>query len=235
MPPNHSMDMKQFPELHIAMSTVADGAMTRPGGVMHNAERDNQRRFLQKNGVDISRVVRVHVNYATNTFKRYRTVSNAQLGRGFTKPAPDFSDGLSTQEKNIVLFLPLADCIGAVLYDQKHQAMMLSHLGRQNLEQNGGEASVHFMEKTYGTHPEDIVVYLSAAASGLNYPLYAFDNQSLHAVAAKQLHKAGVRKTAITIDGRDTVAHSDLFSHSAYLKNPDEVSDGRHAIICYIT
>lgn len=213
-------------KLRVELSTVSDGSMS-GGDVV--AARQSRRQFLTAKGMSPEQAVLVWLKYEGNDYCRYRTVDMALAGEGMTYPAREVSDAVFTDVSGLTLFLPLADCIGAVLYDRNRYILGLSHLGRHNLEQLGGRRSVEYMTKQFGTDPQDVEVWLSPAAGGDNYPLYAFDGRSLQEVAVEQLMEAGVSRAAITTDGMDTTTHESLFSHSEYLKGRQD-SDGRHAV-----
>jgi len=142
-------------------------------------------------------------------------------------------DALFPQDRNLALLLPIADCIAAVLYDPILGALGLAHLGRHNLLQDGGAGIVAYMSDDFGSKPSDIRVWLSPAAGRGNYPLFDFDNRSLHEVALEQLLAAGITAANVITDPRDTTLDERLFSHSEYLKGK-RVSDGRQAVMAVL-
>ncbi len=190
----------------------------------------NRRRFLEREGVVPEQTVLVHLSYDSEDFTRYGVVNETDAGDGITHDVKQIADGLATQTKNLALFLPLADCIGVVLYDPVHQAVMLTHLGRHNLEQQGGQKSVEFMAMRFGSDPGQLEVYFSPSAGKENYPVFSFDGQSLADVALAQLTTAGVKRTNITLSPIDTTTDQEYFSHSQYLKGK-RANDGRFAIV----
>lgn len=220
-------------DLVIACSTVADGTMkigqsSSPQDILSNRER-----FLANNGMSIDSSTLVPLTYGGDNYRRYFTVDASHAGEGMTKDVTMEADGLLTTTKGMALFLPLADCIGTVLYDAKNQCLMLTHLGRHNLEQQGGKASVEYMIKECGSGPDDITAWLSPAAGSGNYPLFTFDNRSMHDVAVEQLLSAGIKKENITVSSIDTTTDSSYFSHSQFLKGNRE-TDGRFAVAAMI-
>ncbi len=213
----------------IAMSVLADGSMSK--AVTSEIRRANREQFLVKSGVTLSQTILVHLDYEGEDFRRYVTVGAEQSGDGMTQDSSITADALFTREKNVAFLLPIADCIAAVLYDSATQAIGLAHLGRHNLEQQGGEQIVRYMQGEFGSAPEHIKVWLSPAAGRINYPLFNFDNRSLHEVALEQLFAAGIAQSNIDIDPRDTTTDESLFSHSEFLKGNRE-TDGRQAVVC---
>lgn len=215
--------------LVIATSQMSDGSMS--VGVTDQQRLSNRSNFLQKYSISPQRTVLVHLAYEGDDYRRYFTVSSDMAGDGIVSASTVTADALFTNEKNLALLLPIADCIGAVLYDPDHQVMGLAHLGRHNLAQSGGTSVVEYMSQDFGTDPSKLRIFLSTAAGRQNYPLYDFDNRSLHEVALEQLRTAGVNGDNIEIDRRDTTQDNTLYSHSEFLKG-NRTDDGRQAIVC---
>lgn len=222
---------KLHKDIEIYLSTVNDGSMrtgATPELLVNNTAAGV---YLAGHGIAPENAVLLRLAYDTDDFCTYREVTQDEVGAGFTKPQMHRADAFMTRRQNVALFLPIADCIGAVLYHPPTHTLMLSHLGRHNLEQDGGTQSVKYLVQQ-GVNPHEILVYLSPAAGKEFYPLFAFANRSLHDVAVEQLQKGGVLAGNITIDARDTVTDPDFFSHSAALRG--EKPHGRHAIVCRI-
>lgn len=197
-----------------------------------DAERlANRSAFLSKWGIAPHQAILVHLRYEGDDYLRYSTVSADMAGNGVVTSSTVVADALFTTEKKLALLLPIADCIAAVLFDPEHQAIGLAHLGRHNLEQQGGTSVVDYMVANFGTDPRRLHVFLSAAAGSQSYPLYDFDNRSLHEVATEQLVSAGVQRDVIDIDSRDTTRDMSLYSHSEFLKG-NRPTDGRQAVVC---
>lgn len=215
--------------LVIRTSQISDGSMS--VGVSDEQRQVNRSRFLGQNDIAASQTILVHLQYQGDDYRRYFTVSSDIAGDGIVSGSTIVADALFTHEKNLALLLPVADCVGVVLYDSRHQTVGLAHLGRHNLAQAGGTSIVQYMANDFGTNPSELTVLLSAAAGRQNYPLYDFDNRSLHEVAIEQLLAAGVPAANIEIDERDTTQDNSLFSHSEFLKG-NQALDGRQAIVC---
>jgi hypothetical protein len=203
----------------IGLSTVADGDMRtndKTGTALAQIYQ-NRAKFLTRNGFSVNETALVWTVYDGENYRRYHVADETWRGRGM-QPKPNFngviSDGLATSVKNLGLFLPLADCLGAVLYDSQHKALMMSHLGRHATEQHGAAASVEFMTKNFDTNPADLQIWLSPAAGAANYPLYKFQNRSLRAVNVEHFIEAGVKAANITGENSDTTIHPHYFSHS---------------------
>lgn len=218
--------------LAIALSSARDGSMSKAVG---DEERlQNRSKFLSKHNIVPEQTCLVYLTYGGGDYCRYETINKKHAGKGVVRPTVLQTDALFTTSKELALLLPIADCIAAVLHDPVHGVLGLAHFGRHNLEQNGGKATIAYMVNTFGTNPEDIKIWLSPAAGGANYPMYSFDNRSLHEVALEQLRSGGVVESNVTIDDRDTTTDDRFFSHSEFLKG-NRATDGRQAVACMLT
>lgn len=224
--------MSPHADIEVIISTTSDGSLRSSLSPEPLIEDRATSDFLTRNGIRVQDSVLLRLSYDTDDFLNYHTVTDKWRGHGFTAPQESVADALATQASGVALFLAIADCVGAVIYDPYTRSLMLSHLGRHNLEQQGGQFSVAYLTKEFGVKPANLHVYLSPAAAQEYYPLYVFDNRSLHDVATQQLMQAGVKRDNIIIDTRDTVKDPGFFSHSAALRG--DKPHGRHAIVCYI-
>lgn len=211
-------------------STTADGSMKPLVEADKPAVLATRQTFLKQHDLSADDTVLVNLIYQGDDYCRYETVGAEQKGDGIVREAPFIMDGLVTKERGVALLLPLADCIGAVLYDPTREVLMLSHLGRHNLEQYGGTKSVEYLVSRHGVDPSSLEVWLSPAAGKDTYPLFAFDNRSMHDVATEQLVAAGVRREAIEASPIDTAKDMNYFSHSEFLQGNRD-TDGRFAVV----
>lgn len=190
--------------------------------------------FLHRQNIDPALTTLVRLTYDTDNYRRYVSLDDSQRGDGIIRPSRITSDALIVTAANHALFLPLADCIGAVIHDASRGILMLSHLGRHNLEQHGGEASIRHLVETYGCDPTHLAVWLSPAAGGTEYPLYAFDHRGLHEVAIEQLQRAGIRLSNITASPVNSASDTQYYSHSQFLSG-NRLTDGRFAVVAMLS
>ena len=214
----------------IHTSTIHDGSMRYDDQTKSTSQHCARDSFLLRHSINPAETTLVYVAYEGSDYCRYTTASNAHKGIGITSPRSLKADALVTTESGHALFLPLADCVGAVIYDRKQNILMVSHLGRHNLEQLGGTKSIEYLVAKHHSRAEDISVWLSPAAGREQYPLYAFENRSLHDVAVEQLAAAGVLQEHIDVSAINSANDRDYFSHSQFLKG-DRETDGRFAIV----
>lgn len=216
--------------LIFAISEVKDGNMAFRQG---NSTKDiiaNRLTFLSKNCIVIEQTTRLGVTYDGDDYCRYVEANEDQKGKGMQDFDAPIADAIVTRNQNHALFLPLGDCIGAVIFDPLKQILMMTHLGRHSIEQNGGYRSVRFLIDNYECNPSDLLVWLSPAPGQKSYPVYAFNNRSLKDIAFEQLFSAGIIKENITDNPADTAKDARYFSYSEFFKGHTKIN-GRHAIV----
>lgn len=215
--------------VNAAISSKSDGNMKFGIGSDADTEK-NRREFLRGVGLDIARTTLVGVTYDTDNFAKYRTVSADEKGAGMTAGSEvAHADALATDQPGHALFLPLADCVGIILYDPIHRILMVSHVGRHSAEIDGARRSVKHLSAQFGTGPTDLKVWLSPGVGKATYPLHRFGGRGLQEVIMGQLQMDGVKKENIEASGIDTAESTDYYSHSQYLKGNDDY--GRFAIV----
>lgn len=223
-------------EIIAAVSSKSDGNIKKsnmPSEVTVNVDRDREA-LLKSLGIGMDQTVLVNIAYDRDDYNRYYTANSNDKGKGIL-PGTDIEvyDALMTTQPGIALFLPLADCVGAILYDPTKKVLMVSHLGRHNIEQQGALRSVEYMKDNAGVDPNNLKVWLSPSAGKENYPLFAFDNKSQQDVVLEQLKAAGVPAANIETANVDTTTSEDYFSHSQYLKDNSK-PNGRFAVVAML-
>jgi copper oxidase (laccase) domain-containing protein len=191
----------------------------------------NRKAFLDTIGVDVNHTSLVGITYDTDDFTKYRiaTVDDKSIGM-VTKDMTRYVDALVVREPNHALFLPLADCAGVVLYDPKNRVLMVSHLGRHSVEQDGAALSVDYLKETCDVDPANLLVWISPSVGKATYPLQALGRRSLQEVILEQLEGAGVIKDHIEASNVDTAHNTNYYSHSEFLKG-NQTEAGRFAVV----
>lgn len=215
----------------VAVSSVHNGPMNFKGNDPEEI-RANRLAFFDEAGVDPLTATLVQVTYDDTTdFTRYKVLSEEQAGEGMLEPVANTeADALVATRPEQALFLPLADCVGAVLYDPENKVLMVSHLGRHSVEQDGAAKSVHYMEQEFGSNPGELLVWLSPAVGKSSYPLHALDGRGLHEVIIGAMIECSVRPEHIEASAIDTAESDDYYSHSEF-KSGNQDQDGRFAIV----
>lgn len=213
-----------------AVSSADDGPMSFKGNSIEEV-RANRLAFLDQSGIDALQATLLQVAFEDETgFVRYKIAEDEQMGEGILEPVSDtVADALVVTRPDHAVFLPLADCAGAVIYDQANQVLMVSHLGRHSIEADGGKKSIEFLEQEFGSDPSELLVWLSPAVGKESYPLHALQGAGLHEAAVKQLVAAGVTPANIEVSHVDTAENPDYFSHSEFLAG-NRPTDDRFAV-----
>lgn len=216
--------------VRIGMSTFSDGSMLIHGDAFNQTIIANRERWLKESqGSSADQTIRLNVTYDRDDYCRYRIVSGDDAGQGMADDASLTADALVTTTPGLNLFLPLADCVAAVFYSPSKRVLMLSHLGRQSLEAQGGVQSVAFLQEHYGVDPAELKVWLGPTANKDSYKIYALDNQGMLEATLDQLSKAGITAENIEESGIDTVTDPEFYSYSAFLRG-EKPEDGRFAV-----
>lgn len=213
-----------------ALSSKSDGNLKY--GLGDDAQTlKNRELFLGKIGIDIHHTSLVGITYDTDDFTKYRIATLTDKGSGMLAPdVEEHVDALVTTTPGHALFLPIADCAGVILYDPEKRVLMVSHLGRHSVEQEGAAKSIEYMVEQCGANAKDILAWVSPSVGKITYPLNAFEGRSLQEVILQQLGLAGVTKEHIEISAVDTAQDENYFSHSEYIKGNRDDS-GRFAVV----
>lgn len=213
-----------------AVSAAEDGNM-KFGRGDDNDTLYNRIEFLQANDIEPTHTTLLQVTYDTTDFCRYHVIDDDRQGEGIHEPVSTLqADALVVTRPDHAIFLPLADCVGAIIYDPKNHIMMVSHLGRHSIEQGGATKSIEYLVENFDSVPSDLLIWLSPAAGGENYPLHAFVNRSMHQVVTGEFLKLGVPFDRIEVSDIDTTESDDYFSHSEFKAGYRDF-DGRFAIV----
>lgn len=219
--------------LKIYTSTRADGSMKSIHDSDIASTNMSRSRFLEENNINPVETTLVRLTYGQGDYLRYFEVNSSHKGDGITRKSTLVSDALVATKSNHALFLPIGDCIGAIIHDPDQNILMVSHLGRHNLEQYGGVESIKYLVEHHNVDPSRLKIWLSPAAGKDTYPVFAFDNHSLHDVAIRQLCDAGVSSENIEASSVDSAKDAAYYSHSQFLKG-NQADDGRFAVVAIL-
>lgn len=222
------------PGLIVAISTVADGSMFNRHDFFDEAVIENRRQFLEHQGIDITETTRMFVDYNRTNFCEYIATDTSIKGGGMRGNDAVFADALITTEPSHALFLPVADCVGATIYDPIHKVLAVAHLGRHSLEQSGAHKLINHLVQYYSSDPKELKIWLTPAPGKDVYPIWALDNKGMKEVTFEQLYAAGIKDDAIVDNTTETDKDLNYYSYSEFLKgNRDE--DGDYCIVAMMT
>jgi copper oxidase (laccase) domain-containing protein len=215
--------------LIVHTSTVEDGSMYNRLDKYDPEVIANRTALIAQFDASLDDFVRLNVHFETDDFCRYYEVTRIDQGKGMRNDDSLPSDALITKEKGVGLFLPIADCIGAVIYDPVNEVLALAHLGRHSLEQHGGTRIIHHLEQHYNSSATDLQLWLTPAAGKDVYPIWALENKGMKEAAFEQFGIAGVTETQINDNPAETTKDDRYYSYSEFLKG-HRSNDGDHAI-----
>lgn len=220
--------------VYVALSKVADGSMYNRKDAKDASVIANRKVWLESQGYSIDDATRLYITYDEgNSYTKYHVTDAHEQGLGMRDNDIEHADALVTKTPGQILFLPVADCIATTFYDEKNGVLMLSHLGRQSLEAQGGVESVKYLQAQYGSRPEDLKVWLSASIGKDTYPIFKLDNKGMKEAIHEQLASIGVLSENIIEDTANTGTDAGYYSYSEYLKG-NKPEDGCHAMMAVI-
>lgn len=224
----------------VSISRTKDGSMLDRHNPTNPDVIKNREKYLENLNIAMSQTTRLHTNMLNratvehdDNYCRYRSVTENDKGRGMYEN-DIVADALVTTDSNHAFILPLADCVGAVFFDPDHHVLMLSHLGRHSLEQNGAVKSVEYLRDNFKSDPAKLKVWLTPAPSKATYPIWALDNKGMKEVTFEQLETAGISAENIIDDPAETDKDPTYFSYSEFLKG-NRKEDGDHMIVAMMT
>jgi copper oxidase (laccase) domain-containing protein len=220
-------------DLHVHTSTVADGSLYNRHDPKDAEVISNRKKFLAGQSISIDKSVRLNLNFDGDDFCRYTAVDSTHKGKGMQGGDIFYADALITTQQDVALFLPVADCIGAVIYDPVKGVLALAHLGRHSLEQHGGQKIIEHIMHSYGSNAADLELWLTPAAGKEVYPIWKLDHKGMKEAAFEQFAAAGISSSQIHDNQAETTADPDYFSYSEFLKGNQAV-DGDHAIVAVL-
>ena len=203
-------------KIEIAISEVTDGNMRFFGSEDEAEIIKNQEKLGKTLKLEKDKIARVRTIYENRMhFTDYHEITNQNLPQySIENPEEQIpvSDGLITRCSDIGFLLPLADCLGIVVFDEEQEIIGLLHAGRQNVEQLGPKKFIEFLIKTFNSKPEKLKLYFSPHAT--SYQIFKLNNQLLPEAAKEQLTEAGVLLANIIDSKIDTVSSKNFPSHS---------------------
>ena len=210
--------IKLFNEkVEVGISDLKDGNMRFFEGGDEKEIINNQSELGRKIGLEPDYIARINTIYKDRkNFTDYFEVDEKNIeefcikNSEFKIPA---SDGLVTKSKNIGILLPLADCLGVVVFDKRQNIFGVLHAGRHNVEQDGPRKFIDFLKEKFKSDSKDLFLYFSPCAQ--NYCVFALNNRKLLDIAKEQFVNAGVLEENVISSGIDTVSNDDFPSNSS--------------------
>lgn len=185
----------------------------------------NRRAFCDENGIDYDTCVYQIISYDSSQSYDVLQEVDAPNTQGV------YADVLYTETPGLGLFLPIADCVGTVVYDRTRGALALAHLGRHASVAKAIQKTIgHCIQR--GSVPDDLHIWMAPSVSKADYVMEYFDHitdpdwAAFAEQKADGIHldlqgfnknlamKAGVPENNIVISPINTAQDSRFFSHS---------------------
>ena len=248
--------MKTTTPSYIQLSTDSDGQMAF-GHIDEAKTIENICGHLIQHFPKDSHLAFIRCTYGDRTFDNIQTVdSRGTPTIGNLSADKTFRvDALITQDPDVVLALPVADCIAVVLYDPSTQTTALAHLGWQASADDLLEKLVAKMHSEFDVDPVDIVAYLSPHIRKDSYffkpplaqqaipswkPFLHEDSEgSIHidltGFNTNALKKAGLDPAKIITAPENTASQNSVYgSHFMHNKNGLDGSTNRFLVSCQL-
>lgn len=238
-------ELKKFPNLNHAFSTRDEGNMSFNWGEEEIVLK-NRERFLSKLGISLNSCIALKIQN-----KDILVTANLNLtGRGMRDYENAVAaDGLIVKEKNLYLFLAVADCAPIILFDSKKEIVALIHAGWESTETKIVIKTVRKLITEFDCNVSDICVAIGPA---INKESFKFKNPiqkqlpgwkpflkdfpggdtaiNLIGYNKKQLEDIGVISRNIFISDINTAKDSNFFSHYRDSRRDPE-NEGRFACV----
>ncbi len=129
---------------------------------------DNRRTFCKKIGINYDHCVYQIITYGPDV--TYDMIQRVDV--------PDtkgvHADVLYTEMPGVGLFLPVADCVGTILYDPTCRALALAHIGRHaSLANTLSKTIAYFLR--HGSNANDIHIWMAPSVKKGSYRMEYFD------------------------------------------------------------
>lgn len=249
---NQGVPYIAFPKLSEYGDDIVHGFSTRLGGVSKEHlfsmnlsfsrgddeanVMENHRLFAKALGYPYEKLV--FSNQVHTTF--IHKVTKEDAGKGITKESDILEiDGLVTNEPDIPLITFYADCVPLFFFDPVKKVIGMAHSGWKGTVGRIGEKMLQFMQKEYGSKPEDVICAIAPSICQKCYEvsedvadafievfgtshgdelLYQKDNGkyqlNLHKACEITLLEAGVTKDHLDITDLCTCCNPELlYSH----------------------
>lgn len=242
-----------FPQNVIAsVSALEDGQMQLGWSQPQNEVVENRRRFLSECGIDIKQTVLLRVRYGDElTYDVIEEVGAEHCARGMYNLEGGPTDCLITNQPEVALFLPIADCVATVVHDPIQNVLALAHLGRHSTVANLAEKLVRHLAQTHNTDPKDLIIWMAPSLQKqshiLQYADFANNNLDWQPYCTKlangfsldmqgynhsRFTSMGVPTENITISSADTGQNSNYWSHYTETTIQGHEAPPRFAVVC---
>ena len=200
----------------VGISDIHDGTMRFFGEGEETEIIERQKRLGEIVNLDGEKVARIRTVYeGRDNYTFYDEINEGNIVEysiNNLEESIPISDGLVTRS-DMGMLLPIADCLGMVVFDEEQEITGLLHAGRQNIEQDGPRKFIEMFVNKYNSDVKKLKVYFSPCAQ--NYEITKLNGEKIPDATRRQITEMGVLVENIIEDGTDTVTSSDYPSRSA--------------------
>lgn len=238
----------------VAVSSVSDGQMQHGLDYQNNEVTKNRQAFFSNAAVVPKKTVLVGITYSSkNTYDKIVEVD--KLTKDLAQPTHQVepADCLITTRSQVSLLLPIADCVGTVLYDKTNNVLALAHLGRHSSIAQLAKKVVQHLQVSFGTKPSDIVVWMAPSIQSSHYILssadFAVNNPDWHGYFKRLpegysldlqgynkqlLLNQGVLENNINISPSNTASNPEYWSHFTQTTIKQQQAPPRFAVVAML-
>ncbi|PID32836.1 hypothetical protein CR956_00385 [Candidatus Saccharibacteria bacterium] len=221
-----------FPDnLIVKVSSRDDGTMLERT-IAYNTPKalENRRSFAKKVGLNYDDLSIMRIDYSPDA--TYSLISEIDTRHASPKRLEVLADAIILTTPGTGIFLPLADCIGTIIYDPASQLTVVLHMGRHSTLTNLLEKTIGYLASRK-VDPKDLIVWMTPSAGKDSYAMEYFDYKhqddwkdfcnlkdgkiylDLPSYNRQRLLGLGLNSENIHISPVDTVTDQNYFSHSA--------------------
>ncbi len=212
--------------------------------------KNNRQKFLNLAGIAPEHTVAMLVNHGDVI----REVGVAERGKSvYNQDEVVVCDAMITNQKNVALYLLVADCAPIVLFDKAQTCLAIVHHGIKNTDNSFVQKVINKMIEKYHIKPEELIALIGPAIQKESYIYETFEHRnSAHwqgffelnnnnkflidnvGLTLKQIKDSGVLTENIFNSGIDTYTNKNFFSHKFDYDNGTKPDTGRLAMVAML-
>ncbi|MBP6038234.1 MAG: polyphenol oxidase family protein [Candidatus Saccharimonas sp.] len=220
-----------------------DTMLDRTRGARHDDTIISRRQvFTRQMGIDYENCVYQLIQY--DDHQTYDMIVEVGADESACFRTDIHADALFTRQANVGLFLPIADCVGTVIYDPDHNFLALAHVGRHaSVADLPAKVVDYFVAR--GSEPKKLIIWMAPHAGKESYRLDYFDHKDnplwknfvderadgfyidMSGYARHRYIDRGVLADHIKVSHSNTATNPHYFSHS------QGDAAGRFAVLAY--
>lgn len=210
------MRMSDFPQVIFKSSTIKDKNMS----TVHEDPKkvvQHRKQFLEKYKLSLNDCVNMFVEHED----KVTVVDKSDCKKGiFEDKNGIITDGLCTNQKNLIIMLVTGDCLPIGLYDPKKEAIALLHGSKKSLQKGIVKTGIKIMKESFSSNAHDLIVEIGPSIGPCCY------NSNLWKLTEEELQYLGVLKENIYNQKFCTYHEDKHFSHRKYI-NEHLANDSR--------